>query len=136
MLWRLLYFVGPASKFSEGFFLKSLILYDFCLRLLRLRIIDKSDTEAATSLVRYSINLCSLNEITFGIAVSDADCYAVMPGFESRSMYGAFAAWGTLNSRGAVNALVRLEEGRKRTDGMKSTKSELQNETMPFLKDY
>ncbi|GFX08608.1 hypothetical protein TNCV_4171071 [Trichonephila clavipes] len=45
--------------------------------------------------------------------VSEADCCAVGPGFESRrkhgclQVYSAFAAGGTLNSRRAASSLVR-----------------------------
>ncbi|GFV59923.1 hypothetical protein TNCV_3960381 [Trichonephila clavipes] len=52
--------------------------------------------------------------------VSDADCYAVGPEFESRrrygclKMYSVFEAWDTLNSHKAASRLVRLVEMEER----------------------
>ncbi|GFU03145.1 hypothetical protein TNCV_2720601 [Trichonephila clavipes] len=55
-----------------------------------------------------------------GIVVSDADCCAVGPGFESRRRHGCLCKcivplWhgGTLNSRRASSPFVRLVEGKR-----------------------
>ncbi|GFX64305.1 hypothetical protein TNCV_1500291 [Trichonephila clavipes] len=61
--------------------------------------------------------ICSRSSV---IVVSDTDCGALGPGFESRRrhecsyVYSAFAAGGTLNSRRAASPLAWLREGEER----------------------
>ncbi|GFU63834.1 uncharacterized protein TNCV_3496461 [Trichonephila clavipes] len=49
-----------------------------------------------------------------GIVVSDIDCCATGPGFESRRRQGCFRHGGTLNSYRAKSPLVRLVKGEER----------------------